>query len=240
MTQPKDFYAETKKIVDKRIKNGSLPKAYKFPAYSYFQEAFKNLKPQEKNIPDFQYVFVPMGLKFTEWDRLLKKTCNGEWHSGHLPEALNIGSGWELWLVSATDKADLPNNISKEQAVEQKQPIAPLQVYLAQNWLRLENEQEPVDQNSWSLCKEDVTVDGVLHSVFSSFDSIDREADSYYGDRGVAFGLGVVRLSARGTDSALDASADSSSSVTPLASDLQANTEALNKLTDVLERIYHV
>lgn len=230
----KDVYTTTKRIVDERIKDGSLPKAYKFPAYSYFEESFNNLRAQKKNIPDFQYVFVPMGLKFTEWDTLLKKTGNDEWHNNYLAEDLNTGSGWELWLVSGADKSKLPLGLSKEQAVEQKQPIAPLQVYLAQNWLRLETGQKPVDQNSWSICEEDVLVGGVLRSVFSCFGSISRGADSFYDDRDVADDDLVVRLSARGTDSALDAS-----SVTPSSSDLQANTEALDRLTDTLKEIYH-
>src|SRR5258707_15093464 len=89
-------YKRTRAIVNKRIADGSLPKSYKLPPLSSFPTP-----PNEalKKIPSPDYVFVPMGLTFSQWDTLLQKTCNGLWHSGIWEDDLFKGSGWELWVV---------------------------------------------------------------------------------------------------------------------------------------------
>lgn len=197
----KTTYNKIRTIVNKRLKDGSLPKQYKFPAYDYFEPMFKNLKPQEKRIPEFEYVFVPQGLTFNQWDKLLKKTCNGAWYSSYIPKDLNKGSGWKLWLISGGTGE---NNISKEQ-VEQRGDVLPtMQALQAQQWLRLEQGKEPVDIQTWSMARENVEVVGVLKSVFMYFYPGDRTVDSYWDNRDSAYDYIVVRASGESDTLALE------------------------------------
>lgn len=184
-------YKKVTTIVNKRIKDGSLPKAYKLPPLASFAVP--------SDVPNPDYVFTPMGLTFTQWDKLLKKTCNGEWHSDALPDDFNKGSGWELWLVNG-DPTPTITNISKNDAVAQKHVLAPLQVLIAQQWLHLEQGQEPVDKNTWSLCEENVKVGGVVRSVFRGFGLSNRQVYSSWNDLDSAYGNSGVRASASGKD----------------------------------------
>lgn len=230
MNNMEDTYKQVKTIVNKRIKDGSLPKEYKLPALSTFT------KPDTKDIPNPDYIFVPMGLTFTQWDKLLKNVCEGEWHSSGFPDDFNKGSGWELWAISGDPKPSIVN-ISKEQAVEKGYTLAPLQALIAQQWQRLEQGLEPVDKETWTLAQEDIEVDGSLRSVYQRFNPNRRTVCSLWYSRGYAYGYGGVRPSARGNSKFLNLETSSNSSD---LSAVEANTEALNRLTDTLEKVFKI
>lgn len=227
-------YKKLKTIVNKRLKDGSLPKEYAFPPYSFFEPLFKKLKPLEKTIPKPEYIFVPQGLTYTQWDKLLKKTCKGAWHSDYIPNDFHKGSDWALWIMSGADK-ELERNISKE-ALEQRGDVLPTaQALLAQQWLRLEQGREPVDKQTWSIAKENVTVGGVLRSVFLRFYPYDRSVYSYWDDRGFACDSTVVRASGESENLVLDPSSSFDSSATTELQKLLDETYRRGRIEGIAE-----
>lgn len=126
-------------IVNKRIKDGSLPKSLKVPS---------DLKVP-KDIPKgYEAVFVPRGLTLNQWNILLGKTCNGLYSYDYNRE-LSQGSGWEVHVVYAGSK---PLELSE--GFDSSKPNLTIETYLALQWQRLEAGKKPVDKLYWSWCSQ--------------------------------------------------------------------------------------
>lgn len=224
-----------KTIINKRIKDGSLPKAYKLGDIEI-----------PKADPDYQTILVPKGLTLDQWDTLLKKTCNGLWHSSEWEDF--TGKGWETMQVYVGQKP-LETNIKYDEEYNH----CSAQEYLALQWYLLETAQQPVDKDTWSfLGREGFTDSGSVPAgdwlpgrgqVYLDW----AYADYFRGNFG-------VRPSGRGRALELDTSLEplASSSEAPLSSKTveldieeilvsgEANTKALNRLSDLLEKIFKV
>ncbi len=177
-----ETYNQTKKIVAKRIKDGSLPKGYVLPPL----DSFKPIEVQ----PSFKPVFVPKGLTLDQWDTLLGKTCNGLWHSSEWQDS--PGEGWELTQIFAGDRPS-----KTDIAYDEGYDHCSAQEYLALQWYLLETKQEPVDKSTWSFLSREGFSGSGLVPVGSWFPGVGR-VDLDWFDAGGRVGGRGVRPSGRG------------------------------------------
>lgn len=130
-------YESTKEIVNQRIKDKLLPAGYKLPQLHTFV-----IPKLEK---DQEYIFVPKGLKFDHWDKLLsqKDGWNGLWISSNYKDF--SGSGWELWAVNTQSKPT-EVSITHTEAITKYGELLSVEAYLATQWFLLESDREPIDE----------------------------------------------------------------------------------------------
>lgn len=140
-------YKNFLKLVDKRVKDGSLPKNCKYP--TEFTE----------DVPEnYQVVYVPQGLSLDKWNALLKKTCNGLWHSDDYAAKPFEGSGWRTELVYSADRL-IETNITHREATDKYSNLISAETYLALQWNRLEAGDEPVGSATWSWLENSISLE---------------------------------------------------------------------------------
>lgn len=214
-------YKQVAKFVNERIKEGKLPKAYKLPLLKDFDTTWVATALERISEPDI--VFVPLGLTLTQWNTLLKATCNGLWHASIWTDSLFSGSGWELHVVAGTN-APTQVNVTYEEA----QPITSAQVYIAQQWLRLEQGKQPVDTTTWTMATETVApvdVAGV------NWDPGDRRVSLYVWRADYRFGSFGVRAEESGSKSST-----LEPSTSPLSLELGTRVTALEQKFEALQK----
>lgn len=147
-------YNDFKTIVTKRIKDGSLPKKYKFPS------------EKDLDIPTvatiYQLVFIPTGLTLAQWHTLLSKKSNGLWYSDKYSEKPFSYTGWRVETIYA-NSTPLETGI-KYTGASQKYELCSVEAYLALQWYNLEMDKPPVDLTTWSWLKNEdsLGLDGLL------------------------------------------------------------------------------
>lgn len=126
-------------IINKRIKDGRLPKELKkLPTHSF------------KELDNHQIVYIPRGLTWEQWDELLKGTCNGLWHSSlYNDEPFGTSIHWDVEQVYCGDRPS-EMDISYTEANKKYKKLLSVESYLALQWNALELGKEPVDGNTWS------------------------------------------------------------------------------------------
>lgn len=206
------------KIINKRIKDRSLPKSY----------AIKELADGDKCPKDYMTVYVPQGLTLNQWDKLLKKTSNGLWHSSEYSDFK--GKGWRTEVFYAGLKP-MKTNVTHAEGQSEGEYISP-ETYLALQWNRLELGLEPVDSETWSWLKDDDSFDGGGDAPFGLF--VPDGGQVYLDLLGAGYRIDFlgVRPSVRGKNLEPLSSLDSSS--------LDKNTEAIQDLNNTLKKIFNV
>lgn len=184
-----DYTTKLKKIIAQRVKESLLLKA---------------------TLPDtpidltgeYATVWVPRGLNLKQWDKLLKKTCNGLWYWSGYDDSLSYAKGWEVRTILNTDK---PTDTKKTYSVTADNTL--IETYLALQWNRLELGMKPVDSETWSwLNNEEANfgLDGYLPD--GSWLPDDGQVALYRSDAGLRYDLLGGRPAGRGSNSELEPS----------------------------------